>query len=272
MITLGKATELKVRGQSGVLSSLDNLKYNGYQRFRDFVNDTLPDNYLLYKLSNFWAMDETGSGIRFDSWGNRDLVSTATNYPNSVDGILNSASYFSVDTEFLRNNNDGPSFGRYSAKTFSFFLKPDARGDSALLQLFRFSNSGGSGSFEVNIGWGATSQNSIGLYFDNDSGSITDFAAEGAWSHFFIVFPVSSSINDMEVYIDNVLTPHNVDLDSSSSIDFGSDNFIISSNLTARSITATVDEFIIWDRELTEEERNKVYNSKTGWEITNFEV
>ena len=201
-------------------------------------------------LVNDWSMDET-SGTRADSHGSADLTDNNTvGYATGV--ISNAASFTAANSESLSSPTQ-PVTGT-GARAAELWFKTSSTADMAITSY----GSSGSGAW-----WRIRIENGVILQrVFSGTMSWSNTWNDGNWHHLVMQVAASSTLNDVDLYIDGTLQTRSGS--NNRAINTGSGDFYIGAESTGDFFDGDIDEVRYWDRVLTANEITWLYNSGNG--------
>jgi len=220
-------------------------------------------------LVGYWPLDETSGTIVMDySESNKNGTCTSTYCPTTTTGLINSNSknfdssddYFEISDESYWDN----IFNGYNPFSISVWFKNNAAADKFFIK---------KGNDPYFFGFGfADSGSRLYLFIKrgSDSSSIrvrntVDSQNIGTWTQFSVTYNGSGSADGVKFYIGNTLQTNNVRNNSLGSQLLTNEPLQLGKMAWGSgSINGALEEVKVWNRVLTEEEIQALYNSGNG--------
>lgn len=199
-------------------------------------------------LVSFWRFDETGStSTRSDVNGLNDLIHNIGAIASAGGKRGNSINCTSIDTgnRFSLNSSNGMGFGNNTDFSISFWI-------------YLMSFNAGDKIADFSSGFNISLSGSSDITFWANSTTTSTTIATGSWNHYVFSVQRSTGVSIFrngvfQGYTPNVTNGQNY-LDST---------FSICSDIAwIPNVDANIDSFGIWNRNLSQEEINALYNGK----------
>ena len=243
--------------------------------FSNFQGDTPVINNLLTNLQSYWKLDEASGAQSLDSHANNyDSVSNTT---TSVAGILNNC----VNCDGTQYVSYGNVLGYERTQPFSFSCWINRDNETYLNTIISKMEGAGDGRGMLlmarNVG-AALQPNKLYFLLRNTTsnylaifGSLYEINA-GSWYHIVVTYNGNSLSTGVKMYVNNQLEVNDVYNDNLSNTIINTSNFCIGARPTATTQyhMGKIDEVAFWDRELTAEEVELLYNSGAGFAYEGF--
>ena len=226
------------------------------------VNQTAIIYPLDGELVSYYKFDESSGTVATDEIGSVD--GTLTNATFQTTGVLNNTVYCETGSVNFGDNFD---FVYNEPKSFNFWYKTTTEIDNRYP--FMKSNPGFENYIRIKYNF---SDIYFQLYGNNSAiGAFitTNSISENTWHMITITTNGDYTANNFRIYIDgNYLSFTLVsrdDLSSSSHLEQNNGEFELNGNLgTSQIPSAYLDEFGVWNRELTQSDVTELYNSGNG--------
>lgn len=213
-----------------------------------------------------WKLNETsGNTVSDSSVNGRDGLRYNMEDADWVAGKLNNCLLFDGTNEYV-NCNDIASFEKNQAFSLELWIK---KSPSTSVWLSKWGNPGGNRGWEI-----LEYANDIYLILSSTYGInyfLTRIPASGlnnnSWHHLVITYDGSVTHDGVTFYADNVVIPHNQEINNLIGSIIGDGKCQISGRVGANfTVAGSIDEVVIYDKELTPEEVAFRWNDDIGTE------